>query len=160
MTSSEYGRLLEPWLTQAAGYARSLLRNKTDAEDAVQQAALRGFERIRTYNAERPFKGWFFAIVRNCCLDLLRAKKTARMTELGDREIADEQGAEPARWRKLNDELARLSREHEEILRLRYYGGLDYRELACALDIPPGTVMSRLHSARKALAGKITKEDL
>jgi RNA polymerase sigma-70 factor (ECF subfamily) len=160
MTSSEYGRLLEPWLIQAAGYARSLLLNKPDAEDAVQQAALRGLERIRTYDAKRPFKGWWFAIVRNSCFDLLRKRKSSRLTALGDQEITDERNAEPARWRQLAEQMARLSHDHEEILRLRYFGGLDYSELACALDIPLGTVMSRLHFARKALAEKMKKEDI
>lgn len=159
MTSFEYGRLVAPWLARAAGYARSLLHDRDDAQDAVQQAALRGFERIGTYDAGRPFKGWWFAILRHCCLDLLRARRPGRVSALGDSEPVDDRGTEPGRWLALAEALSRLSEEHEEILRLRYFGGLDYRELAAALGVPAGTVMSRLHAARLALAQRLPKEE-
>ncbi len=53
MDSAEYGRLIEPLLDPAAGYALSIVRNRQDAEDAVQQAALQGLARIDTFDAGR-----------------------------------------------------------------------------------------------------------
>lgn len=149
LTSSTYGRRLEALLDQAAGYALSILRNRSDAEDAVQQAALRGLQRVATYDPTQPFKAWWFAVLRNCCIDLLRSKRPH--TPLDRAEIAAVRPAESPDWRELADALDGLEPVHEEILRLRYFGGLTYEELAHALEIPTGTVMSRLHYARKAL---------
>ena len=61
-------------------------------------------------------------------------------------------------WQGLERALQCLSQPHREILRLKYYGGLSYAEIAEALDVPTGTVMSRLHLARKALARQLTEE--
>jgi RNA polymerase sigma-70 factor (ECF subfamily) len=54
--------------------------------------------------------------------------------------------------------MLQLSADHQEILRLKYFGGLRYREIAEALSIPQGTVMSRLHLTRQALAAKMREE--
>ncbi len=157
---SEYERLLRPLLAQAAAYAQSILRDRHDAEDAVQQAALRGLERLSTYDPARPFKAWWFAILRNGCIDVLRTKRTAKSSALGDWDAPDPASVEVAAWARLSDAIDLLSAEHREILRLRYFGGLSYRDLAAALSIPQGTVMSRLHAARKALAVRVTEDTI
>jgi len=146
-------------LRRAAAYARALLRNKHDAEDAVQQAALRAWERIGQYDRARPFKGWWFAVLRNCCLDLQRARKSTRAESLDGVDPAEDRPNATLDWSALADALAQLSDSYREILRLRYFGDLSYDELAEALDIPRGTVMSRLHLARKALAAMMPKEN-
>lgn len=152
----DYARALEPLLGQAGAYARALLRNRPDAEDAVQQAALRGLERLSTFDAARPFKGWWFAVLRNCCIDILR--KRVPVEPLGDGDLAAPVPDENPDWARLDDAIARLPPIHEEILRLRYFGDLSYADLAEALRIPQGTVMSRLHLARKALAALLDEE--
>ena len=145
-------------LGQAAGYALSLLRNKQDAEDAVQQAALHAWELIDQYQTSRPFKGWWFAILRNCCVDILRTRNAPDTHPLDgvDPPAAGEPDAFD--WETLARALQQLTQPHSEILRLKYYGGLSYAEIADALDIPKGTVMSRLHLARKALARQLKEE--
>lgn len=155
--AATYERELRPLLTRGAAYARSLLGNRQDAQDAVQQAALRAWERISQYDAARPFRGWWFAILRNCCLDLLRARKSARTDSLDGIDVPDVHG-QPDLERPadhLDAALRRVSPAHREILRLRYFGELSYDDLAIALSIPKGTVMSRLHLARKALAAQV-----
>jgi RNA polymerase sigma-70 factor (ECF subfamily) len=153
-----YERELRPLLPRAGAYAQAILRRREDAEDAVQGAALRGLERLSTYDETRPFRGWWFAILRNQCLDQLRRAKTARTVTLeGDYPApAEEPGFD---WRRLDEAIVRLSPTHQEILRLRYFGDLSYAELAEALGVPAGTIMSRLHAARKALAGQLQEED-
>ena len=152
---SYYSRLLNPLLSQALAYAHSFLRNRHDAEDAVQHAALRGFEQFDRYDQERPFKGWWFAILRHCCLDMLRARKANPVVSVKDGTVPDGVTAEPSDWEELTDAMDTLSLDHREILRLRYFADLNYEELAGALLIPRGTVMSRLHLARKSLAAKL-----
>lgn len=149
---------LRPLLGRAGGYARSLLGNRHDAEDAVQQAALRGWERIGQYDAKRPFGGWWFAILRNCCFDLLRARKSSRADSLDGIDPPDTRDAEAFDWNRLDAGLQKVSQAHREILQLRYFAGLSYDDLAEALAIPRGTVMSRLHLARKALLVHVREE--
>lgn len=156
-----YERELRPLLGRAAGYARALLANRHDAEDAVQQTALRAWERIEQYDAGRPFRGWWFAILRNCCLDMLRARRTARTDSLEGIDLPDarDQGDVPPDTASLEAALRAVSPAHREILQLRYFGELSYDDLAIALAIPKGTVMSRLHLARKALAAQMRDEE-
>lgn len=150
-----YGRELEPLLEQAAAYAHALLGNRPDAEDAVQQAALRAWHRIGQYDTARPFKGWWFAILRNCCFDVLRQRVAGKTDSLDSIDPPDTRTTETTDWEQLEAGLRNLSSSHQEILRLRYYGGLSYAALAETLNIPKGTVMSRLHLARKALAEQL-----
>jgi RNA polymerase sigma factor (sigma-70 family) len=124
MEDEEYGHLLEPLLRQAAAYACSILRDRNQAEDAVQQAALRGLERIRTFDESRPFKGWWFAILRNCCMDMLRDLKASKIVSL---EHIDPPAAVPADasdWERLSACMLQLSADHREILRLKYFADL------------------------------------
>jgi RNA polymerase sigma-70 factor (ECF subfamily) len=155
----QYAPLLQPLLGQAAGYSRSILRTRHDAEDAVQQAALRGLERIATFDASRSFKGWWFAILRNCCIDTLREFRAAKTESLENFDPPDCMPPDTSAWECLSTAMNRLSQDHREILRLRYFADLSYRELAETLNIPQGTVMSRLHLARKALQAQMRKEE-
>jgi RNA polymerase sigma-70 factor (ECF subfamily) len=152
----DYARALKPLLVQAAGYAHALLRNRADAEDAVQQAALRGLERIATFDASRPFRGWWFAFLRNCCIDILRRRPSTE--PLGDHDAAAPVPDDRSDWARLDEAIEKLPPIHAEILRLRYFGDLSYADLVEALRIPQGTVMSRLHLARNALAASFKKE--
>jgi RNA polymerase sigma-70 factor (ECF subfamily) len=159
---ADYGHLVEPCLERAMGYARALLGNRPDAEDAVQQAVLRGMERFASFDPARPFAGWWFAVLRNCCLDLLRARGRHRPLALLEPAAAEPAAApmdqeRPESWEALAQAMDRLAPDHAAILRLRYFGELSYDELSQALDIPRGTVMSRLHYARARLAALMTK---
>jgi RNA polymerase sigma factor (sigma-70 family) len=150
-----YALLLEPLLASAAGYARSILRNRQDAEDAVQQAALRGFERVGTYDQARPFKAWWYAILRNCCIDMLRQRKLSAGEISADLDVPQAASERSGDWEDMSIAMDKLSEDHREILRLRYFADLNYAELAAGLGIPMGTVMSRLHLARRALQAQM-----
>jgi RNA polymerase sigma-70 factor (ECF subfamily) len=153
-----YARALEPLLPQAGGYALSILRNRHDAEDAVQTAALRGLERLTGFDDTRPFKGWWFAILRNCCIDIVRRSNRVRFTALDGEIAAPPAAPENQDWGRLDRAIAAISPQHREIVRLRYFAELSYREIAEALAIPTGTVMSRLYLARKALAARLQED--
>ena len=140
--------------------ARRLSPNRADAEDAVQQAALRGLERFASYDPARPFKAWWFTILRNHCLDLLRVRQSARTEPLGDLDPPAPEQEPEFDWSRLETAITRLSPEHREILRLRYFADLSYRDLAETLQIPPGTVMSRLHLARLALRRFLSEDEI
>jgi RNA polymerase sigma-70 factor (ECF subfamily) len=144
---------------RAAGYALSIVKNRADAEDAVQRAAMRGLERIAGYDPQMPFKAWWFTVLRNCCIDLLHSR-TSHVALVEDTQaMAPEAGSDPAAWRSIAGALEILKPEESHILRLKYFGGLSYEELSHALEIPKGTVMSRLHYARKRLAIAMKESD-
>jgi len=151
----QYALLIEPLLAQAAAYARSILRDRQNAQDAVQEAAMRGLERFGTFDSSRPFKGWWFAIVRNCCIDILRQASAAKTRDLDEQVLAHPPSPDTADWETLAAAMDSLADHHREILRLRYFADLNYRELSEALAIPQGTVMSRLHLARKSLQARM-----
>ncbi len=150
--------------------ALQLLGNPADAQDVAQEALLRFFAGLRRLDPGRPVQPWLFAIVRNRARDVWRRRKVRRAepldaaaepgTGLG-RQIVDEradpeadlQRAELRRrvWRALGG----LSPAKREILVLRDYHDLTYAEIATVLGIPKGTVMSRLHGARKALRERL-----
>lgn len=159
MDSDAFAKILRPLLAHSAAYARSLLRSREDAEDAVQQAVLRAWECIAQYDGARPFKAWWFAIVRNCSFDIQRHRRQLRGTASADAvEVPQDGTDETPDWKVLDAALRALSPAHREILRLRYFAELSYEELSATLAIPRGTVMSRLHLARKALAAQWPKE--
>ena len=148
---------VQPLLEQAAGYAYSFVRNHADAEDAVQESLWKAYRGLHGYDRARPFKGWWFAIVRNCCLDMLQQRRvrprTVPVQQAHEVAARSALAAEP-----LLEALATLTPPLREILQLRYFGGCSYRDLAEALAIPAGTVMSRLHAARLALAAAYRKD--
>jgi len=133
------------------------------ARDVTQDSMLRFFQHIGRVDVERPLKPWLYQIVRNRVRDLRRRARLRRHESL---EALREQGRpeEPDRragpledverrqlqsrvWRALGD----LSEPHKEILVLRDYQDLAYREISGVLGIPLGTVMSRLHAARRSM---------
>ena len=156
---SEYARLLSPLLGRATAYACSILKDGHDAEDAVQQASIRGLEGFGAFDPTRPFKGWWFAILRNCCIDMLRSTKARRTESLSEEhDLPAPESGSGLDWQSLADSMNRLKEDHREVLRLKYFADQSYREMAETLGIPEGTVMSRLYLARKALAAMIGED--
>ena len=162
ISDDEFKQLIEPLLEYAGGYAFSIVRNREDAEDAVQEALLKAYKELSSYDYSKSFKAWWFTIIRNCCLDLLR-KRQARSTS-DDVELDDLPLLKINRQKKLEQDdeiswvLSQLAPDHRQIIELRYFGDCSYREISEILDIPEGTVMSRLHCARKALTDIYRKE--
>ena len=152
--------------------ALQLMGNPDDAMDVVQDALLRFFTNLHRFDNRRPVKPWLYQIVRNRAVDLFRRRKVRRHQSL---DAVDDDGlclqirdasADPeldtARIQlraRIFRELGELSPKQREILVLRDYQDLAYAEIAETLNIPIGTVMSRLHGARKRLR-EVLKDDL
>ena len=146
-----------PHLDAAHGLARWLMRNEQDAEDAVQDAALRAFRYFRTFTGGNG-RAWFLTIVRNTCCDL-HGGCLEGQTEPFDEELHSSKGtqSDPEAVLFDTDTAARITRamghlptRSRELLARRELEGLSYRELAHVMGIPIGTVMSGLSRARDA----------
>ena len=149
--------------------ARSFVGSREDALDLTQEAFLKTYRARDTYREGDPFLPWFHRILRNTCFSFLRKHKKLKRASLsgsaGDDE-ADweiESGVAPpsagAEQGELMDAFRRafdkLSSRDREILSLRHFEELPYRAIAHALEIPEGTVMSRLFHARRRLRDEL-----
>lgn len=160
MEGAAFEQAVRPHLRRGAAYAASLLRERTEAEDAVQQATLQAWQKRAQFDGRRSFKTWWFAILRNHCLDeLRRRKRTPTAIDYDNAGLASSADESAVDRLALESAIARLPEIQREVLRLRYFADLTYQELAQVLGIPEGTVMSRLHLARKALALQLATED-
>ena len=137
----------------AHALAIQLLGNREDAADVVHDAFAVVLARPDAYDVNKgALRPWFFRVVRNRCLDLLRRRKKFESVELVCPGVLPDTALENAqRDEQLHSALLRLKRNQREILVLRDYLDFSYAEIAAVMDIAPGTVMSRLHRARMAL---------
>jgi RNA polymerase sigma-70 factor (ECF subfamily) len=149
-----FGEMFRLHRGRAYAFAFQYLHNAEDARDVVQEAFIKVLENIRLFDRERRFGPWLLTIVRNQCIDHLRRKQRRPADELAStledyRHIAaDRQVLRNEVW----EALEKLSGDHREIVFLKDYQGHSYSEIAEILNIPLGTVMSRLHHARRNLA--------
>jgi RNA polymerase sigma factor (sigma-70 family) len=145
-----------PHMRSAYNLARWIVRNGEDAEDIVQEAFLKAFKALDSFRGGDA-RVWMLSIVRNTAMNFLRNRKQDTAIALVQLEPADrspnpEQGLlEESRRDQVRRAIARLEPEFRETLVLREIEGLSYKEIAMVLDVPTGTVMSRLSRARQRL---------
>jgi RNA polymerase sigma factor (sigma-70 family) len=160
-----FDEVVLPHLDDAHRLARWLMRNNEDAKDVVQEASLRAFQYFRTFTGGSG-RAWFFRIVRNTCYGW-RGHGSHPATDTFDEEqhSSDRPTSDPetlllqtAHATAIARAMRKLPDRFQRLLVLREFEGLSYRELANALEIPIGTVMSRLSRARQALRDALDSE--
>jgi RNA polymerase sigma-70 factor (ECF subfamily) len=161
---------LAPIRREAYGFAFSLTRNPSDAEDLVQETALRAFAAFHTFRPGTNFKAWFYRIQANLFASHYRKRQRGpELTTLEEngqnyREAsasaanASEMSANPydlVMSKMLQERavamISTLPEEFQAITRLSFMDGLSYQEIADTVQCPLGTVRSRLHRSRKLL---------
>jgi RNA polymerase sigma-70 factor (ECF subfamily) len=161
---ARFEQIVLPHLDAAYNLARWLLRNDADAEDVAQEAYLRAFKFFGGYHGGKS-RAWLLAIVRNTCYTWLQQQNRAHeLTTPFDEEIHSAEGDNPetillegADRQMLKQALEELPVEFREVIILRELEGLSYKEIANVVDVPVGTVMSRLARARKRLYLALTE---
>lgn len=144
-------------LPELRRFAYSLTSDRDAADDLTQSALERALTKASAWDSSRPLKFWVFRIARNLWLDQLRAEKIRGNTEDIDDEgvdIADDRLAAmhtTQELREVTDKMRELPEDQRAVLALVAVEGYSYKETAELLDIPVGTVMSRLSRARKTL---------
>jgi len=170
-----FGRLVEVHKRAVYGLCLRLLADPEEAKDAAQETFARAYASIEAYDSAQPFAPWVLRIARNHCLDVLRRRlPTRQKVELDadpvdgapDRRDIPDPGApradeaiERAQVRTaLDAAVAALPENYREAIHLFHVEQLSYKEIASAMDVPIGTVMTWLHRARarlrETLAGK------
>lgn len=136
-------------------YARVLTRDEAEAEDLVHDALVRAYERRGSFRSGGNLKGWLLAIVHNTFISARRASR-ARTTRDNHAASLDPLHVEPSqdgvvRLDQVRRAFLRLPDEQREALHLVAIEGMSYQDAAATLDVPVGTLMSRIGRARAAL---------
>ena len=127
------------------------------AEDAAQDAFIQAWLRLSTFRPGTSLRNWLYRIAVNAALDVVRRESKSPPADVESLTLADPlAGPEAAFIQKertviVQQAILSLTESSREVLVLREYGGLSYQEIASTLDIPLGTVMSRLNYARERL---------
>ncbi len=149
-----FRHLVETYQKRAVAHAVAILFDRDDAEDAVQEAFIDAFKAIGKFDTSRTFYQWFYVLLRNRCYKLTARRRPAEsLDEL--QLLASQPGTDEDTRLALENALRSLTPEEREIVSLKYFNGLSYDELAAHLQIPRGTVMSRLFYARRKLQEKL-----
>jgi RNA polymerase sigma-70 factor (ECF subfamily) len=165
-----FGRLVDLHKRPVYGLCVRLLRHPEDARDAAQETFVRAYAALATFDPAQPFAPWLLRIARNHCLDLVR-RRGARPAEValdaapeegGARELADPDAPRPddtLERRELSGSLSKavaaLPANYREVVELFHVEHLSYKEIAQAMDVPIGTVMTWLHRARARLRAEL-----
>lgn len=147
-------RLLE-WLPRLRRYARALRRNREDADDLVQDTLERAWSRAGLWQGVSDMRTWLFSIMHNLHVDTLRRGRLDTVDLDDDVPEIPTAAAQFDRlaMRDLDAALQAMPFEQREVLLLAALEGMAYAEIAQTLDIPIGTVMSRLSRGRERLRG-------
>ena len=164
--AASFERLVEVFMPRAVRVAQGYTGNREDAIDMAQESFYKVYKHLDRFRDGEPFTNWFFRILRNTCFNFIARRKTARAISIHpkdedgfaidlpdqDTEEAPERIEAGERKTVIWNAIQSLGVKHREILILRHFEELEYAAIAEVLDIPIGTVMSRLFHARKKLA--------
>jgi RNA polymerase sigma-70 factor (ECF subfamily) len=162
------GKLVERHKKQAFQIALGMVGNKDDAYDISQEAFLRVYRSAKTFDERQPFLPWFYTIIANLCRSALRRRSTSKKRNVNMDDVSyllvsdDDPEASLIRQEtvaRLRQALRELPFADREIITLQHFRGMSYDEIAALLNIPRGTVMSRLYYARKKLAAIMLKKE-
>lgn len=144
-------------------YAATLLRNRDEADDLVHDCLVRALDKLHTRRQEADVRAWLFTIMHNLFISQMRRRRSRPLPETLD-ETHEASHSQPAsqedrlQWRDLLRGLASLPEEQRSVVLLVSVEDLSYAEAAQVLQVPIGTVMSRLARGRDRLR-QLTDQD-
>jgi RNA polymerase sigma-70 factor (ECF subfamily) len=161
-----YGELVRRHQDRLFNTVFRLLDNAEDAQDVVQEAFISAYQSLGSFKGDSLFFTWLYRIAMNAAISMKRRKKAAVSLDSGskhdlvidpvDQSVDNQPGDSLQRQEEeqlLQSALNRLSPEHRSVIVLKDIDDLKYEDIAVILDVPIGTVRSRLHRARLELRG-------
>ena len=152
---SAVGELYSAYGAAVYTVAMSILRSRDLAADATQQTFVKAWQKAATFDPEREFGPWIYAIARNASVDILRAEsRRERLSATGDVDVAEHSAGIESVWEEFEVRLAidRLPDEERAVVKLIHLEGHTHSQAAEKLGIAVGTVKSRSHRAHQRLA--------
>jgi RNA polymerase sigma-70 factor (ECF subfamily) len=161
-----FAEIVRRYQRQVYRIAYGLTRRPEDADDLAQETFVRAYRAIGTFRVGEPLSPWLSRITVNLAYSLFRRRKRRPETSLeplieaGQQWAAEgddpvEEVAHRERLDQVRERFAELSSDHQAILVLRVVEGLSYEDISRTLNVPIGTVMSRLSRARAELKAKL-----
>jgi RNA polymerase sigma-70 factor (ECF subfamily) len=158
-----FGKLIEAYQGPVFNLAYRMLNNAREAEEAAQEAFIRAYTRLDSYNPAHKFSTWLLSITSNYCIDQLR-KRRAILLSIDEPlpphpALTSDQAKRPESQLLMNEQqamvqtlLEELAPDYRQAVVLRYWYELSYEEIAETMDTTVSAVKSRLFRARKQLA--------
>ena len=166
-----FRELVERYQRKIAALALGMLRNREDASDVVQETFAKAYTNLDRFKGDSALYTWLYRIAFNLCVDHQRrdarhATVPLEVDERGGSPLPLPEGEPPRddpfeRTRdseirqQLDEAIRSLTPEHRAVILLREIEGLSYEEISHVLQVPKGTVMSRLHYARRQLQARL-----
>jgi RNA polymerase sigma-70 factor, ECF subfamily len=148
-----FGELVTRYQRVMFTVALRMLGNPADAQDATQDAFVKAYQRLTTFDPSYRFYSWMYRILINECLNLNRDRRPEEPLESDLAAVGSpfDTALAVERRMQIDTALLRLSPEYRAVVVLRHFAGQSYGEIADALAIPEKTVKSRLYTARQQL---------
>jgi len=139
--------------------ALRMLGSYEDARDCAQVAFVKAYEHLHTFDASHKFFSWIYRILKNECLNVLRARRPSEPVSLNwpSADHTSDSLESRERQRAVQTALLALTPEYREVVVLRHFTDLSYEDIATTLGIPVKTVKSRLYSARQRLGALLAE---
>ena len=156
--------LVRRYRDRYAGYAVRLLGSTDAAEDALQEAFIRAYDRLAQCRDPENFRGWFFLILRNACYAEARLRSRHTGSSLEEElepvapEVSDHRLERAERRRTLEVALQRLTAEQREVFVLKHYEGLPYEEIARRTATSVASLKMRMHRAYDRLRVELAED--
>lgn len=170
-----YAMLLSSYRDSLFFMMNKMVNNVDDAEDLTIEAFGKAFNLLENYKGKYAFSTWLFKIATNHCIDFIRKQKKHKLLSIdeGDDEdilpsqyiLSDTPDPEEKmiwqqKGKQIKDFISRLHPDYQDIIKLKYFHGLSYMEISETLDIPMGTVKTRLYRSKELLLSTIKDKDL
>lgn len=159
-----FGELVEQYRDNVYRLAYRMCGNAYDADEAAQEAFVAAWRALPNFRGDAKFSTWLYRLTTNAAIDVIRREKRhqtvgdGEMMELADDADSPQETVERTEQQEaVQKALSTLSEEYREVLLLRYMEELDYAEIAEVLQLPSGTVKSRINRAKAALKTALLK---
>ena len=153
-----FARLVNKYHGSVFRQAYAMLGNKAEAEDVTQETFIKVFYSLEKLDSEYAFTSWVTRITHNMCYDYLKKKKKMTSLEQNAKVEQRELSIERSQMRlHIREAMQTLSNKHREVIVFRDIQGYTYQEIAGFLQIPVGTVKSRISFARLKLKKELTR---
>ena len=152
-----YRHIVEKYMQRAYYIALGFVRDPDTAMDISQMAFIKAYKNLKRFDLERPFFPWFYRILRNLSLDHIKRARRINEIPLEDVQILADEREDRDLKEALLKAIDELPVEQREIIMLRYFEGLSYKEIAETVGKPIGTVMSSLHYSKRKLKNTLGK---
>jgi RNA polymerase sigma-70 factor, ECF subfamily len=161
-----FAELVELYKDKVFQICYRMLGNRHEAEDIAQEAFIRAYVNIETFNQKRKFSTWLFRIATNLCIDRIRKKKpdyyldaevagtdglTMYSQVAADVQMPEDEVENMELQETIQKEISKLPEKYRSVIVLKYIEELPLQEISEILDMPLGTVKTRVHRGREAL---------